>query len=107
MIRSVFSENSQARLLGVSLVLFGMLPGRITGSPLRNFSTLSFFRAIIFSRIAPCPRKTIVPGLLVLEKVGFLTLFVAVPLEGLIGLTKALSELGGLDLPVIGISLGR
>ena len=37
---------------------------------------------------------------------GFLSLFVALTLEGLIFLLKALAELGRIDLPAVGISFG-
>ena len=38
---------------------------------------------------------------------SFLTLFVTFTLEGLIGLLKAIAEIGRLDLPAVGISFGR
>ena len=42
-LRSIFSVRSQSRLIGVSLVLFGALPERITGSPMYTYLNLSFF----------------------------------------------------------------
>ena len=64
-LRSVFYGSSWAQLFGVSLVFFGALTERITGSPLYNLSTLYFFEATIFARRAQCPHGPLDPGLIV------------------------------------------
>ena len=42
-----------------------------------------------------------------LGQCGFITLLVTFMLEELLGLLKALAEIGRLDLPAVGISFGR
>ena len=46
-------------------------------------------------------------GIYFLRQGSFLTLFVTFPLERLLGLTKALAEIGRLDLPTVWFSFGR
>ena len=102
---SVFYGRSQACLLGVSLVLFGVLPENITGSPLHALSYLFFFGGSSSPGELHVFKNHLLRALLFLTRC-FPHPLCRLTLEGLPSLLKALAELGRINLPSIGIYFG-
>ena len=106
-LRSVFSRRSWARWLGVSFCFGWLASWEPYGHYLACLLDSLILRGDHLRQESFIPSQIAWSGPSCLGKVGLLTLSVTFLLEGLIGLIKALAELGRFDIPAVGFSFGR